>query len=233
MVADRDHLIDHDGRGEVMTETVVFDVDGTLVDTNYQHAVAWFRAFRRHGMTPPVWRIHRAIGMGGDRLVAAVAGDEVERKHGDDVRTAWEEEYDRAFLDEVRPFEGAVELLKEVHGRGVTVVLASSGKAKHVDHYLDLLEARDLAAAWTTSEDAESSKPAPDLVAVALQKVGAQEALMIGDSVWDVEAAANAGLPAVAVRTGGFSVGELEEAGARRVYDSMPELHQDLDALLR
>ncbi len=215
-----------------MIDTIVFDVDGTLVDTNYQHAVAWFRAFRRFDLTPALWRIHRAIGMGGDQLVEAVAGQDVENQHGDDLRSAWTEEFDK-FLSEVRPFDGAQPLLEAVRDRGLTVVLASSGERKHVEHYLDLLDGHRLADAWTTSEDAEQTKPAPDLVETAMAKVEGVSAVMIGDSVWDAKAALRAGLPTYAVRTGGFSIGELEDAGATKVYDSLADLQSDLDTVTR
>ncbi len=214
-----------------MIDTLVFDIDGTLVDTNYQHALAWYRAFRRFDLSPALWRIHRAIGMGGDQLVEAVAGKQVEDEHGDDLRAAWTEEFDK-FLPEVQPFEGAEPLLAEVRKRGVKLVLASSGESKHVDHYLDLLNGRELAEAWTTSEDAEQTKPAPDLVETAMAKVDGVDAVMIGDSTWDAKAAQRAGLPTFAVRTGGFSVEELLEAGAAKVYDSLEELQADLDTVV-
>lgn len=214
-----------------MIDTFVFDVDGTLVDTNYQHALAWYRAFRRFNVTPALWRIHRAVGMGGDQLVEAVAGKDVEEEHGDDLRSAWTEEFDE-FLDEVQPFSEAEPLLAEVRKRGLRLVLASSGQKKHVEHYLDLLNARELAEAWTTSEDAEETKPAPDLVETAMAKVDGIDAVMIGDSTWDAEAAKRAGLPTYAVLTGGFSVEELLEAGATKVYDSLGELQDDLDAIV-
>lgn len=214
-----------------MSDMVVFDVDGTLVDTNYHHTIAWFRAFQRYDVTPALWRIHRAIGMGGDQLVEAVAGEDVENRHGDDLRAAWTEEYD-TLLPEVQPFEGARELLSAVRERGRSLVLASSGEAKHVDHYLELLDARDIAEAWTTSEDAEETKPAPDLVQTAMSKVQGRSAVMIGDSTWDAEAAKRIDVPTYAVRTGGFSVEELQEAGARKVYDSLKDLHQDLATVI-
>jgi HAD superfamily hydrolase (TIGR01549 family) len=214
-----------------MIDTFVFDVDGTLVDTNYQHALAWYRAFRRFNVTPALWRIHRAVGMGGDQLVEAVAGKDVEEEHGDDLRSAWTEEFDE-FLDEVQPFSGAEPLLAEVRKRGLRLVLASSGQKKHVEHYLDLLNARELAEAWTTSEDAEETKPAPDLVETAMAKVNGVDAVMIGDSTWDAKAAKRAGLPTYAVLTGGFSVEELLEAGATKVYESLGELQDDLDAIV-
>jgi HAD superfamily hydrolase (TIGR01549 family) len=214
-----------------MIDAVVFDVDGTLVDTNYQHALAWFRAFRRFDVTPPVWRIHRAIGMGGDQLVKAVAGDDVEEKYGEELRTAWTEEFDE-FLPQVQPFAGAEPLLKEIRKRGLTLVLASSGEEQHVEHYLDLINGRELAAAWTTSADAEQTKPAPDLIETAMHKMNTTNAVMIGDSVWDAKAAEKAGIATYAVRTGGFSIEELETAGARKVYDSLEDLQGDLDRVI-
>ncbi|ODU03470.1 MAG: HAD family hydrolase [Pseudonocardia sp. SCN 72-86] len=212
-------------------DAVVLDVDGTLVDTNYQHALAWYRAFRRVGITLPVWRLHRAIGMGGDQLVAAVAGDDAEREHGDTLRVAWAEEF-QPMLGEVAAFDRVRELLRAIGEHGPTVVLASSGKPEHVDAYLDLFDGRDLAAAWTTSEDVERTKPEPDLVAAALDRAGGGDALVVGDTVWDMEAAGRAGQACVAVRTGGFSAAELRDAGALAVYDSVGDLCEDLDAVL-
>ncbi len=211
-----------------MIDTALFDVDGTLVDTNYHHALAWFRAFRRYDVTPALWRIHRAIGMGGDKLVGHVAGDEIEHRHGDDIRAAWSEEYAQ-LLPQVQPFAGARPLLVATRERGLSLVLASSGPRDHVEHYLDLLDAREVVDAWTTSEDAEESKPAPDLVKTALTKAGDGASVMIGDSTWDCEAAGRAGIAAYAVRTGGFSVEELRSAGAQKVYNSLEKLHDDLD----
>lgn len=211
-----------------MADTAVFDVDGTLVDTNYHHALAWFRAMRRYGVVRPMWRIHRAIGMGGDRLVAAMAGREVEEVHGDDLRRAWTEEFEE-LIGEVQPLEGAHELLVEVKERGFRLVLASSGKAQHVDTFLDLVDGRTLADAWTTSDDVESSKPEPDLVAAAIAKVDGASAVMVGDSIYDAQAAAKLNIPTVGVRTGGFSVGELMEAGVLQVFESLVAFRYALD----
>ena len=128
----------------------VLDIDGTLVDTNYQHALAWYRAFRRQQIVLPVWRIHRRIGMGGDQLVAALTDEHIERELGDAIRSAEKDLYFE-LIDEVAPMEGARELIVELGRRGHIVVLASSAKQEEVDRYLDLLEARELADAWTTS----------------------------------------------------------------------------------
>ena len=149
-----------------MSTTAILDVDGTLVDTNYHHAIAWFRAFRRFDVTEQLWRIHRHIGMGGDQLVAAVAGDEVEERCGDDIREAESELY-KELIGEVRTMEGSRELIVDLGERGNTVVLASSAKEEEIDHYLDLLDAREIIESWTTSDDVEQTKPKPDLRAGA------------------------------------------------------------------
>jgi len=211
-----------------MPDTAIFDVDGTLVDTNYQHALAWFRAFRRFDITLPLWQLHRGIGMGGDNFVAHVAGDQVERQYGQDLRDAWSEEFDQ-FIGEGQPFAAARPLLEEIKKRGFKLVLASSGKAEHVDAFLDLIGGRKLADAWTTSDDVKSSKPSPDLVSAALDKVEGASGCMVGDSVWDCVAAGKLGVPTVGVLTGGFSREELREAGAGRVFDSLGAMLDELD----
>jgi HAD superfamily hydrolase (TIGR01509 family) len=217
------------GYREPMTPTVVLDIDGTLVDTNYQHALAWQRALREHGEQVPAWRIHRHIGMGGDQLVAAVAGDEVERRAGDAIRAAEGERY-QELIDEVEPLPGARALLVALRERGATVVLASSAKAGEVDVYLDMLDARELVDDWTTSADVEATKPEPDLLRAALDKAGSDgDAVLIGDSIWDCEAAARAEIPTIAVLTGGFSRGELLDAGATVVHESVVEVRAFLD----
>jgi HAD superfamily hydrolase (TIGR01549 family) len=203
-----------------MADTAIFDVDGTLVDTNYQHALAWFRALRRFEITRPMWRIHRGIGMGGDLFVSAVGGQEVEEAHGDALREAWAEEFDE-LIGEVQAFEGARELLADVKERGFRLVLASSGKKKHVEAFLDLIDGTSLADAWTTSDDVKNSKPEPDIVSAALAKVNGDSGIMVGDSIYDAQAAAKLGIPTLGVRTGGFSVGELQEAGVLQVFDSL------------
>jgi HAD superfamily hydrolase (TIGR01509 family) len=176
----------------------------------------------------PVWRLHRHVGMGGDKFVAAVAGDDVEKRLGDEVRKSWEQLFDE-LIDEVEPFDGARQLMADLKARGHAVVLASSAIEKHLDHFLDVLHARGLADGWTTKDDVEASKPDPDLVNAALEKVGSREAVMIGDTPWDVEAARRAGIETICVITGGFSEHELREAGALAVFESVAELRERLD----
>jgi HAD superfamily hydrolase (TIGR01549 family) len=206
----------------------ILDIDGTLVDTNYQHAIAWYRAFLQSGKVLPLWRVHRHIGMGGDQLVASLAGEEFDAEHGDDVRAAEKVLY-MALIEEVRPFADARALLEHLNAQEHALVLASSAKPDEVEHYLDLLDARDLADGWTHSGDVEKTKPEPDLVAAAVEKAGGGPAVMVGDSTWDCEAAKRAGLPTVAVLTGGFSEGELRDAGAQCVFPSLSELLANLD----
>ena len=205
----------------------ILDVDGTLVDSNYHHALAWYRALRQHGQVLPVWRIHRAIGMGGDQLVASLCGDAVEDELGEDIRAAEKALY-MAVIEEVAPLEGARELMEDLKRLDRRIVLASSAKPDEIEHYLDLLDARGLADAWTSAGDVERTKPEPDLVESALEKVGGGDAVMVGDSTWDCEAAGNAGVETIAVLTGGFSEQELTGAGAVAVYRSIEELRRGL-----
>jgi HAD superfamily hydrolase (TIGR01509 family) len=181
----------------------ILDIDGTLVDTNYQHAIAWYNAFRQHDVRLPVWRIHRHIGMGGDQKALYLS-----------------------MIQTTQPLEGARELIVALKEDGREVVLASSAKDQEVEHYLDLLDARELVDAWTTSADVEATKPEPDLVHAALDKLETDQAVMVGDTPWDVEAAAKAGVQTIAVLTGGFSEEELREAGAVAVFDSIVALRK-------
>jgi HAD superfamily hydrolase (TIGR01509 family) len=201
----------------------ILDVDGTLVDSNYQHALAWYRALRQHGHVLPLWRVHRHIGMGGDQIVGSLCGDEVEADQGDDIRAAERALY-LAMIEEVEPLEGARDLVVDLKRMDRRVVLASSAKPDEIEHYIDLLDARELADAWTSSGDVEATKPEPDLVEVALERVGGGPAVMVGDSTWDCEAAKRAGIETLAVLTGGFSEQELREAGASAVFRSIEEL---------
>jgi HAD superfamily hydrolase (TIGR01509 family) len=210
-----------------VAQAVLLDVDGTLVDSNYHHALAWYRAFRSHGIRLPMWRIHRHIGMGGDQLVPALVPG-----IRDEFHEAIEEKRGESYtelIDEVQPFDEAHELIADLKERGLTVVLASSSPKHELDHYLDLLDARNLLDAWTTKDDVEATKPDPDLVAAALAKAGSESAVLVGDTAWDVEAARRVGVKTICLLTGGWSRQELLETGAAAVYESITELRQDLD----
>jgi HAD superfamily hydrolase (TIGR01549 family) len=175
-----------------------------------------------------MWRVHRHIGMGGDQIVKAIAGEKVERDHGDLLRALQSEEF-RQLRDECLPLEGAHDLLVELKHRDLIVVLASSSNEGDLEHFLDALEARDIVDGWTTSADVERTKPHPDVIHAALEKAGTQDAVMVGDSRWDIEAAANAGLETVCVITGGWSEQELRDHGAASVFDSLVGLREHLD----
>ena len=211
-----------------MAKAALLDVDGTLIDANYQHALAWYLAFREHDITVPVWKIHRAVGMGGDQLVPALVGQELDQEKGDDIRDKRSDIYED-LIEEVAPFEGAHELVCDLLERDISVVLASSASEEELEHYLDLLDVRTLVDAWTSRDDVEQTKPEPDLVKAALEKVDGAEAVMVGDTKWDIEAAARVGVPTVCVMTGGWSRQELQDAGAVQVYESVEELRGKLD----
>lgn len=213
-----------------MTLAVLLDIDGTLVDSTYHHAVAWHRAFARHDLRPPMYRIHRTIGMGGDKLVAEVAGDDVEERLGDALRDAWKEEY-LPLREEVRPLPGARDLVLALCSAGHRVALASSGDPQFSAEAVELLDIGDQIELLTTAEDVDASKPEPDLLEVTLQKMGDPgRAVLLGDTVHDVESARRAGLPCVALLSGGYGEAELTEAGAVRVV-ALPEDLLELDWL--
>jgi HAD superfamily hydrolase (TIGR01509 family) len=210
----------------VALPAAVLDIDGTLVDTNYHHALCWYEAMRQHDVHLPLFRIHRAIGMGGDQLVPAVAGDDVEREQGDDIRTAETALY-MASIATVSPLPGAADFVRFLVERGHDVVLSSSAKGQEVERYVEMLGVGDEVVGWTTSADVEKTKPEPDVVEAALEKLGHPDAaVMIGDSVFDVEAAGRAGLPTIGLLTGGFGRQELIEAGAAVVFASLGELQE-------
>ena len=208
-----------------MPSAAILDIDGTLVDTNYQHALAWYRAFRQNEIILPVWKIHRAIGMGGDQMVTHLIGEEKEQELGDAIRASEKPLY-LSMIEECEPFDHARDFICDLKDRGLKVILASSAKENELDHYLDLLDVRDVVDGWTSSADVEQTKPEPDLVLAAIEKAGTDDAVMVGDTPWDIEAAKNAGIPCVAVMTGGFGGDELREAGAEGVYDSIGELRE-------
>ena len=208
-----------------MPTAAILDIDGTLVDTNYQHALAWYHAFRQQEIVVPIWKIHRAIGMGGDQLIPHLIGEERAEELGDALKAAEDPLY-LTMIEQVEPFAGAHDLIADLKDKGHTVILASSAKGKDLDHYLDLLDARDLVDGWTTSDDVEETKPQPDLVNAALEKAGVDSGIMVGDTTWDIEAAKRAGQDTIAVLTGGFGADELKEAGAIAVFESIEELRQ-------
>ena len=204
---------------------VLFDVDGTLVDTNYLNAVTWWEAFSQAGHDVPMAQIHRAIGMGSDQMLDKLLPASRDKDADDDIRTAHTALY-AVYWSRLRPLPGAVDLLRACKAHGLTVVLASSADEREFSMLRATLDAEDAIDAATSSGDVETTKPAPDLVEVALDKAGisAAEALFVGDTVWDVQACAKAGVTCVGVLSGGFGRDELTTAGAAAVYSGPAEL---------
>ncbi|MFI6449198.1 HAD family hydrolase [Kitasatospora sp. NPDC050543] len=209
-----------------MAPTALFDVDGTLLDTNYLHTLAWAEALAQYGHTPAMARIHASIGMGGDQLLDHVLSQDRDRAQDGDISSAQHALFAR-FWPRLRPFDGAADLLRAVAVRGWTVVLASSASGRDLEVMRRALDADDAVSAATSADDVEASKPAPDLVHAALDKAGARagEAVFVGDTVWDVQSATAAGVPCIAVLSGGWSERDLRAAGA-------VEVHADPAALL-
>jgi HAD superfamily hydrolase (TIGR01509 family) len=209
---------------------VLFDVDGTLVDTNYLHAVTWWEAFRQGGHTVPMARVHRAIGMGSDKLLDHLLGTDRDRAPDDPMRAAHLALY-ATYWERLPPLPGAADLLRACAGRGLRVVLASSASKKELAALRRALGADDVIHTATSASDAGSSKPDPDVLTIALRASGltADRALLVGDSVWDVYAADRAGLPCVAVTCGGTSAAELRAAGAVETYDDPAALREALE----
>ncbi len=205
---------------------VLFDVDGTLVDSNYQHTMAWWQAFRRFGHDLPMAEIHRAIGMGGDKLVAHLLGDDRDTEQDDELDATRSAVFS-TFWPGLRSFEGAGELLRRCADEGLTVVLASSASHQELAVSRGIIGADEAISAATSSGDAENSKPDPDILQAALAAGGldAANTVFVGDSVWDVLAASELGIPTVGLASGGTSAAELREAGA-------VEVHKDIRALL-
>jgi HAD superfamily hydrolase (TIGR01549 family) len=207
--------------------TVLFDLDGTLVDSNYQHAIAWYRAFRDSGIVLPIWRIHRCIGMGGDQMVPALIGEDRDHQLGDKLRAVEKSEFEK-MVDEISALDGAHDLLADLHGRGYDLIMASSSPEEFLDRYLDLLDAHSLVYAATTAADVEATKPAPDLIEAAKAKARTRAVAMVGDSPWDIEASGRADVPCAALLTGGYSRRELLDAGAEAVFDSLVNLRAEI-----
>ncbi|WAP51550.1 HAD family hydrolase [Arthrobacter sp. ATA002] len=220
--------------GSTVKRGVLFDVDGTLVDSNYLHAVAWWQAFRRQDHDVPMSAIHRAIGMGGDKLVEHLLGgdrdaeqdEKLDATHGAIFSTWW---------PSLRSFDGARDLLLACAGQDLTVVLASSASEAELKVLRTVIDADPAISAATSSADAEQSKPAPDILQAALDSSGlaAEDSVFVGDSVWDVKAAAALGIPTIGLLCGGTSEAELRDAGAEEIWNNPRELFERLgDSLL-
>jgi len=209
---------------------VLFDIDGTLVDSSYLHVNAWMRAFRAVGHPMDAWRIHRGQGMGSSELLATLLGEAAEQV-GSQAKAHHSEHYQRT-SDQLRAFDGARELVAAVARRGAAVVLATSAAPEELELLRSILDIEDAVAEITAAEDVQVAKPAPDLVHVALQRAGVspERAVYVGDTVWDVKACGKAGVTCVGVLTGGISAAELTEAGAVAVYEDCRVLLRELDA---
>jgi HAD superfamily hydrolase (TIGR01509 family) len=211
---------------------VLFDIDGTLVDSNYLHVHAWYRAFHDAGVEVEAWRIHRSIGMDGSTLVKSLTDnlDEETRSRLKDLHSR----YYKETAPLLRRLPGARDLLEAVDGLGLQVVLATSAPDDELAILREVLACDELVSAVTSSKDVDTAKPQPDIVDVALQRAGvdAEHAVFIGDTVWDVEACNRAGLPTLAVLSGGVSRDELENAGAHAVFDNTRELYEHIDDTL-
>jgi len=216
-------------RADMSAAGVLFDVDGTLVDTTYLHTVAWWAALRQCGHDVPMARIHRGIGMGSDKILDHLLGEDRDRSGDGALSTAHGALYS-VYWERLRPLPGAADLLRAVAARGLTVVLASSANPTELAVLRRVLDADDVITAATSAGDVDESKPAPDIVQVALERSGldADRAVFVGDTGWDVASAARAGLPCAAVTCGGWHDDELREAGAVAVYESPAALLDDL-----
>jgi HAD superfamily hydrolase (TIGR01509 family) len=199
---------------------VIFDVDGTLLDNNYFHTVAWWRAFRDAGIDVPMAQIHRRIGMGGDKMMAALIGEQRQ-----DLNDAHGREFAR-FRPEMRALPGAAELLFAVRELGLGVVIGTSAKPENIARMLEAIGAKEAIDAVVSSGDVDQSKPAPDIFSTAAARGNLDPArtLAVGDTGWDVEAARRAGFGCVCLLTGGWAAAELESAGAIAVYETPAEL---------
>jgi HAD superfamily hydrolase (TIGR01509 family) len=209
---------------------VMFDVDGTLVDTTYLHTEAWWEALRQHEQDVPMAEIHRSIGMGSDKILEHLLGPDRDRDQDAEITVAHDVLY-AAWWERLRPLPGATDLLHAVADRGLAVVLASSAKETELKVLLRVVNADDVIAAATSSADAAESKPAPDILQAALDQsdVDPHRAVFVGDSVWDVEAAGRLHIPCIGLTCGGTSAEELTKAGAVATYEDPADLLAHLD----
>ncbi|MDT5134087.1 MAG: hypothetical protein QOE41_3398 [Mycobacterium sp.] len=209
---------------------VLFDIDGTLVDSNYLHVHAWSRAFHEAGVEAAAWRIHRSIGMDGSRLVDALSGnaDDDTKKRLKDLHSRFYSELSPL----LRPLPGGREVLDRVASMGLQVVLATSAPDDELSLLRAVLDRDDVVSAVTSSADVENAKPDPGIVEVALDRagVGAERAVFVGDSVWDAEASVRAGVPIIGLLSGGISREELTSAGALVVFKDPRDLIDHMDA---
>ena len=209
---------------------VLFDVDGTLVDSNDAHAHAWVRAFAEHGIAVDFAAVRRCIGMGGDKLMPAVSGVAHESPRGEAIAGRRSAIFTQEFVPRLKPFRDASRLVAVIKERGFTAVAASSARKDELQPLLAIAGADSLMDAATSSDDAEESKPEPDIINAALTRaeVAAASAIMIGDTPYDVEASRRAGVPIIALRCGGWSDADLQ--GARAIYDGPWDLLANIDA---
>lgn len=216
-----------------MASGVLFDVDGTLVDSTYLHAVSWWQALRQFDLDVPMSRIHRAIGMGGDKILDELLGSDHDPAHDDDARAAHDALYAQ-YWSRLRPMPGAADLVRGCARRGLTVGLASSAAPHEFAILRAVVGVDDVVAGATNSGDAEESKPEPDILAAALDRIGLppEEVFFVGDAVWDVYAAGKLDIPCIGLSCGGVSAAELREAGAVAVYADPADLLANLDAAL-
>lgn len=208
---------------------VLFDVDGTLIDSSYIHAIAWWGAFREHGYDIPMATIHHYVGMGGARLVDSLLPADRDRSIDSGILASHGALY-ASHWPALRAFKGAKDLLAQCHAGGLAVGLASSAREKDLEVMGAVLDADAFIDGATSANDAKESKPAPDILVAALDAIGveAADAVFVGDAVWDMMAAAALGIPAIGVTCGGVSAAELREAGAAEVYEGPQDLLQNL-----
>ncbi len=208
---------------------VLFDVDGTLIDSSYFHAFAWWQAFRREDMDVQISDIHRCVGMGGDKLIQQLVPDCTEELQ-EDLKSAHGAVFS-TFWPSLRTFDAARDLLAACSDAGLAVGLASSAQERDLEVSRRLLDAGSSIDAWTSSNDAEESKPAPDILLACIEKLELkpEDVVFVGDAVWDVKAASSIGVPAIALTCGGISEGELRDAGAAEVYDNPRHLLEHLE----